>query len=131
VEFIDSWGFPRSGGRRHKGADMMAAFGTPVVAPVDGFVEAHDESLGGLSYHLTGVDGAYYYGTHLSAYGAVGQVTAGTVIGYVGQSGNARGTPPHLHFEIHPAGRGTAAVNPYETIAVWCAAQRVATSALA
>jgi murein DD-endopeptidase MepM/ murein hydrolase activator NlpD len=125
VSFIDTWGWARSGGRRHQGSDMMAASGTPVVAPVDGIVEARGNSLGGLSYHLYAADGTYYYGTHLSAYGATGLVAAGTVIGYVGQSGNARGTPPHLHFEIHPGGKGTPAVNPYETIANLCAAQRV------
>src|SRR5688500_4233144 len=119
VQFIDSWGFARSGGRRHQGVDMLAATGTPVVAPVDGVVGHRTNRTGGLSYHLVAGDGTYYYGTHLSAYGASGLVAAGTVIGYVGDSGNARGTP-HLHFEIHPGGEGTAAVNPYPMAAAWC-----------
>lgn len=125
VEFVDSWGFRRSGGRRHQGTDMLAPTGTPVVAPVAGVVTHRSNRTGGLSYHLLGDDGAYYYGTHLSAYGASGPVTAGTVIGYVGDSGNARGTP-HLHFEIHPGGEGSGAVDPYPTVALLCAANRIA-----
>ena len=115
--FVDSWGAPRSGGRAHKGVDMMAAHGTPVVAPVAGTVTHRGNSLGGLSFHLDGVDGHYYYGTHLSSYGNSGQVEAGTIVGYVGDSGNARGNP-HLHFEIHPNGGG--AVNPYPTVRAAC-----------
>ena len=118
--FIDSWGFPRSGGRRHKGVDMMSARGTPVVAPVSGVVSHRGNSLGGMSFHLDGDDGTYYYGTHLSAYANVGagHVAAGTLIGYVGDTGNARGNP-HLHFEIHPGGQGNA-VNPFPTVAKYC-----------
>lgn len=119
VTFVDSWGFGRSGGRRHQGVDMLAPTGTPVVAPVAGTVTHRDNRVGGRSFHLVGDDGFYYYGTHLSAYGAGGWVPAGTVIGYVGDSGNARGTP-HLHFEIHPGGEGTPAVNPYPTVALLC-----------
>jgi septal ring factor EnvC (AmiA/AmiB activator) len=115
--FVDTWGAPRSGGRRHKGVDMMASTGTPVVAPVSGNVTHRGNSIGGLSFHLYGDDGNYYYGTHLSAYGNAGYVSAGTVVGYVGDSGNARGIP-HLHFEIHPG--GGAAVNPTPTVRAHC-----------
>ena len=68
VAFVDSLGAPRSGGRRHQGVDMMSPRGTPVVAPVSGNVSHRGNSVGGLSFHLNGDDGHYYYGTHLSAY---------------------------------------------------------------
>lgn len=124
VEFTDTWGAPRSGGRTHEGVDMFAATGTPVVAPAGGTVEHYDNQVGGLSYRLTADDGTYYYGTHLSAYENVGAdwVAAGTVIGYVGNTGNAATTPPHLHWEIHPNGRGSDPINPTPTAEALCAA---------
>lgn len=115
--FIDSWGYPRSGGRRHKGVDIMANTGVPIVAPVSGSVSHRSNRVGGRSFHLNGDDGNYYYGTHLSAYGNSGQVNAGDLIGYVGDDGNAAGIP-HLHFEIHPG--GGAAVNPYAATKAAC-----------
>lgn len=115
--FSNDWGQPRSGGRRHEGNDILAARGTPVVASVAGNVERNDSSRGGISYYLHGVDGNTYFGAHLSGFAASGRVSAGTVIGYVGDTGNARGTP-HLHFEIHPGGGGP--VNPYSTLSTYC-----------
>ena len=95
----------------------MARTGIPVVAPVTGTVTHRHNNLGGRSFHLTGDDGNRYYGTHLSAYATSGHVQAGTIIGYIGDDGNARGAP-HLHFEIHPA--GGAAVNPYPYVTAVC-----------
>lgn len=118
-EFIDSWGFPRSGGRRHKGVDLLAPIGTPIVAPVNGVVSFRSNRVGGRSFHLTDEFGNYYYGTHMSGYGDVeGEIRAGQVIGYVGDDGNAAGIP-HLHFEIHPGGRGSP-INPFGDTAAVC-----------
>ena len=119
VSFVDSFGAARSGGRAHQGVDMMAAAGTPTVAPAGGRVEHQGSSLGGLSWWIHADDGTTYYGTHLSGYAneGAGWVQAGTVIGYVGDTGNAAGTP-HLHFEMHPG--GGAAVDPYPQVATSC-----------
>ena len=117
--FTNDWGQPRSGGRRHQGTDILSPRGTPVVASVSGVARGHNSSLGGISYYLTGDDGNTYFGTHLSSLsGASGRVSQGTVLGYVGNTGNARGGPNHLHFEIHPG--GGRAVNPYPTLAQHC-----------
>jgi murein DD-endopeptidase MepM/ murein hydrolase activator NlpD len=111
VRFADTYGEGRNGGWRHLGVDLTAPMGTPTVAPVAGSVRYSRDSAGGLSWHLDGDDGVYYYGTHLSRFGSVtGRVEAGTVIGYVGQTGNA--SLPHLHLEVHPGGIGKPAVNP-------------------
>lgn len=129
VSFIDSWGAPRSGGRLHQGVDMFARRGTPTVAPVPGVVEHRHNDVGGLSFHLWGDDGNYYYGTHLSEYGSVtGWVDAGSVIGYMGNTGNAAATSPHLHFEIHPGRtRGTPLrpINPTPAVDAACVTSRV------
>lgn len=116
-QFVDSWGFSRSGGRRHKGVDMMAPYGTPVIAPVDGFVRASSSALGGIGFYLDDVHGNEYFGSHLASLDVVGLVAAGTQIGTVGSTGNA-GTP-HLHFEVKPA--GSASVNPFPYASNWCA----------
>lgn len=116
--FTDSWGAGRSGGRSHKGVDMFADRGVPVVASVSGRVVHRDNSLGGKAYWLFGDNGHSYYGAHLDAYAAQGTVSAGTVVGYVGNTGNARNASPHLHFEIHP--NGGSAVNPTPTVRAAC-----------
>jgi LysM repeat protein len=114
ARYFNDWGFPRSGGRFHQGNDLFAPRGTPVRAPVAGEVRHITGTLGGLQFHLAGVDGVTYVGTHMDAFGKAGRVAAGDVIGYVGDSGNARGSSPHLHFEMHPGGVGP--VNPYPTL---------------
>ncbi|HYH27866.1 MAG TPA: peptidoglycan DD-metalloendopeptidase family protein [Actinomycetota bacterium] len=116
--FVDSWGAPRSGGRSHQGVDMMAPSGTPVYAAQSGTVRHSSSSLGGISAQVVGKDTTYYM--HLRGYSDVGsgqQVSAGTLIGYVGDTGNATGSP-HLHFEYHPGGGG--AVNPYPYVRAVC-----------
>jgi murein DD-endopeptidase MepM/ murein hydrolase activator NlpD len=120
VHFDDTWGAARSGGRTHQGTDMMADHGVPTVAPVSGNVEHRGTSLGGLSWYVYGDDGNTYYGTHLQSYEntGAGHVERGTVIGYVGSSGNATADAPHLHFEFHPG--GGSAVNPYSRLVTAC-----------
>ena len=112
-EFIDSWGFRRSGGRTHKGTDIMAAAGTPVVAVKDGTLTSGNSRLGGITLWLEAADGTRYYYAHLESIAiGSGAVTAGEVIGYAGSTGNASASAPHLHFEIHRPN----AVNPYSEL---------------
>ncbi len=118
VAFGDTWGAARSGGRTHQGVDMIGQRGLPIVAVVDGFVQDKTNELGGNVAWLTGADGNKYYYAHLDGWEASGAVTAGTIIGYLGQTGNARFSVAHLHFEIHPG--GGAAVNPYPTVRAHC-----------
>jgi murein DD-endopeptidase MepM/ murein hydrolase activator NlpD len=120
TSFIDSWGFPRSGGRRHKGVDMFASRGTPIYAVQAGTARASTNGLGGRSVHLTSTAGHRYYYAHLDrwAFSGTKRVGQGEVVGYVGSSGNAASSSPHLHFEIRPG--GGAAVNPYPTVRAAC-----------
>ncbi len=119
-EYSDSFGAPRYAGgyHPHKGTDIMCAEGTPLVAVVGGIIsraDPVDEGLGGRHIWLRGDDGNGYYYAHLSAIqdGIVPgvRVKAGQVIGFAGNTGDARGGAAHLHFEIHPA--GGSAVDPY------------------
>jgi murein DD-endopeptidase MepM/ murein hydrolase activator NlpD len=118
--FSDTWGAPRSGGRSHKGVDMFAAHGAPLYAVADGTVRTSHSTLGGMSIHLTTDTGDRYYYAHLSASLVTSgqRVRTGQPIGANGNSGNARGTPPHLHWQYHPG--GGAAVNPYPLAFALC-----------
>jgi murein DD-endopeptidase MepM/ murein hydrolase activator NlpD len=108
--FSNDWHAPRTG-HLHQGCDVFAADGTPMVACVSGTVNQGEGKNAGLYVRLAGDDGNVYYYMHCRRFGATGHVTAGTVIAYVGDTGNAVGGPPHLHFEVHPG--GGAAINPY------------------
>lgn len=115
--FSDTWGAPRSGGRKHLGVDMIAHEGTPLVAAETGSVHFKQTRLGGNSVWVTGKSGTRYFYAHLSRFeGSDRSVSAGEVIGYVGHTGNS--PVNHLHFEVHPG--GGAAVNPYPYVRAAC-----------
>jgi len=122
TSFLDTWGASRSGGRRHKGTDMFAAWNEPMYAVQAGVVSIGSSGLGGKSVWLAADTGIVYFYAHLSGWNVSNgqRVAQGAVVGFNGNSGNARGGSPHLHFEIHPAGRGRGAVNPYPTLAANC-----------
>lgn len=115
--FFNDWGFPRSGGRAHAGNDLFASRGTPVKAPAAGRVDTVVGSVGGKQFRLTADDGTIYIGSHMDDFGKTGSVNAGDVIGYVGDTGNAKGSSPHLHFEIHV---GNNTVNPFPLVRATC-----------
>jgi peptidoglycan LD-endopeptidase LytH len=118
VSFIDSWGAPRHQGR-HQGVDLMAARGTPNVAVVSGSVRYKTGGTSGHGAYLSGDDGHLYYYFHLDSYeGGPRRVAQGEVIGYVGNTGDARYTATHTHFEIHP--NHGPAVNPYPSVRAVC-----------
>jgi hypothetical protein len=98
---------------RHMGNDILASAGTPIVAPFDGYASSSTSELGGLEVRVTGSRG-YVYNAHLAAVGTLGHVRAGTVVGYVGATGDA--TTAHDHLEWHPYGGGAVDPNPYLTV---------------
>lgn len=110
----DSWHAPRSGGRRHEGIDLFAPEGTPVRSTTAGLIaRVGSNRLGGKVVWVIGPGGQRHYYAHLSRFAAIhsGQpVAAGDLLGYVGTTGNARGTPPHLHYGIYTL---SGAINPY------------------
>ncbi len=112
----DSWHAPRDGGNRvHKGIDIFAPRGTEVVAVADGVVSyIGDQRLGGHCVWLTTENGASFYYAHLDRW-APGlyegmEVQAGDLLGYVGNTGNAKSTPSHLHFGVN---QSDEMVNPF------------------
>ena len=121
VSFSDTWGAPRGNGRTHKGVDMFAGTGTPLVAVVSGSVFFQSDTLGGLAAYVQGIDGNTYYYAHMNDYVGGGRsVSGGELIGHVGNTGDASGGPSHLHFEIRPGGPNGIAINPYPTVAAHC-----------
>jgi murein DD-endopeptidase MepM/ murein hydrolase activator NlpD len=117
TSFADTFGAPRSGGRSHAGVDMMGSYGQPVYAALPGTVSHSSSSLGGNQAYVHSSGGTYTFYAHLQGFSdASGTVEAGTLIGYIGDTGNATGTP-HLHFEYHPNG---VLVNPTPYVSAVC-----------
>jgi peptidoglycan LD-endopeptidase LytH len=115
-EITDSWGAPRDGGaRKHRGIDLFAPRGTQILAVADGIVSyIGNQAKGGRCLWLATEQGVAFYYAHLERW-APGlyegmEVRQGDVLGYVGNTGNAISTPPHLHFQIV---EGDEALNPY------------------
>ena len=116
ARYSHDWWFPRfgPGWRLHMGTDIFAAMGTPVRAPFDGTVKITNSPLGGLAVYVVAPNRDFWYLAHLA--GIPEGITQGTavrtgdVVGFTGDSGNARGGAPHVHAEFHPGGGG--AVDP-------------------
>jgi murein DD-endopeptidase MepM/ murein hydrolase activator NlpD len=106
---------PGGGTHIHQGDDIMAAPGTPILAPFDGVASVSHSFLGGLGVYVHGEFG-YVYNAHLSELGLLGPVEVGDVVGYVGSTGHSSG--PHDHFEWHP--ENGPAVDPYEFLMLIC-----------
>jgi len=119
ASFVNDYGYVKPGGQVHEGVDLFAAKGTEIYAPVGGRVERYPNPSGGKAVMLWGDDANRYYLAHLSDYGEGGRVMAGDVIGYVGNTGDAEQTSPHLHFVIHPGG-GDDVVNPFPSLIAAC-----------
>lgn len=112
-QIANTWHAPR-GDRRHEGQDIFAPRGTPVLSATEGYIlKIGENNLGGQTVSVIGAGGRTYYYAHLDSYAphiAVGDyVTRQTLLGYVGTTGNAAGTPPHLHFGVYTSG---GAMNP-------------------
>lgn len=123
TSFSDTWGAPRSGGRAHKGVDMMAVRNAPLVAIESGTVTRTSSStLGGISIYFTGESGNRYYYAHLEALapGISGgtSVNVGDLVGFNGSSGNSPDWLPHLHFQYAPPESDW--VNPYPLVKALC-----------
>jgi murein DD-endopeptidase MepM/ murein hydrolase activator NlpD len=116
ARYSHDWLFPRYGPgfRFHLGTDVFAAHGTPVRAPVDGIAQSANGGLGGLTVKVVMADGTYFYLAHLSGlvegFTQGMPVRTGDIVGFVGDSGNARGGAPHLHIGVYP--HGGAPVDP-------------------
>jgi murein DD-endopeptidase MepM/ murein hydrolase activator NlpD len=117
ARFANTWGAQRSAGRRHEGIDIFAPKGTPVVSTTRGVVtRVGTNRLGGQVVGVLGPGFEWHYYAHLDRFGEFDEgdlVNPGDVLGFVGTTGNARGTPPHLHYGIYRHG----ATNPYERLA--------------
>jgi len=118
-QIANTWHAPRGSSRLHEGQDIFAARGTQVYSATPGYVfNIGENRLGGQTVSVIGAGGRVYYYAHLDAYadgleeGAY--VTPQTVLGSVGTTGNAQGTPPHLHFGVYMT---SGAINPLPLLA--------------
>jgi murein DD-endopeptidase MepM/ murein hydrolase activator NlpD len=110
----DTWQAARGEGRMHEGQDIFAPRGTPILSATSGYIyNIGENNLGGQTVSVISKGGRVYYYAHLDSYARgikIGdRVTTRTVLGYVGTTGNAQGTPPHLHFGVYTS---TGAINP-------------------
>jgi murein DD-endopeptidase MepM/ murein hydrolase activator NlpD len=117
-QVTNTWHAPRGTDRLHEGQDIFAPKGTPIISATTGYVyKIGENNLGGQTVSVIGAGGRVYYYAHLASYApgiAVGDpVTTKTVLGYVGTTGNAQGTPPHLHFGVYTS---SGAINPLPLI---------------
>jgi murein DD-endopeptidase MepM/ murein hydrolase activator NlpD len=113
-QITDTWHAPRGSDRKHEGQDIFAALGTPIYSATSGYVyKVGEDNLGGHTVSVIGSGARIYYYAHLDSYApnlSVGdRVTTRTLLGYVGSTGNANGTPPHLHFGVYAV---DGAINP-------------------
>jgi len=140
ASYGDSFGAPRSDvpGGWHHGEDIFAAMGTPLLAVADGTLHTIGfNRIGGYRLWLRDGQGNEFYYAHLSAYSPLAvegrSVHAGDVIGFAGNTGDADGGAPHLHFEIHPVsmlGLGyDGVVAPYSILLAWQRADDISFSA--
>jgi len=115
IQLRDTWGEPRSGGRHHQGIDIFAPKGTPVISTTPGIVQRMGQNrLGGNCVWILGPSGQVHYYAHLDHFADIQvnqKIEPGDVIGYVGNTGNAKGTRSHLHYSIYSF--FGEAVNPY------------------
>ena len=127
--FGDTWGAPRATTGRHQGTDIFSPLGTPILAVADGTLFSVGwNRIGGWRLWLRDRQGNQFYYAHMAGY-ALGvrdglEVRAGQVVGFNGNTGDAQGTPFHVHFEIHPVGLlplgyEGGAVNPYPYLLAW------------
>ena len=113
-EIADTWAAPRGDGRKHEGQDIFARRGTPILSATSGYIyNIGENNLGGQTVSVISKGGRVYYYAHLDSYAhgiKIGdRVSTRTVLGYVGTTGNAQGTPPHLHFGVYTS---SGAINP-------------------
>lgn len=126
--FSDTYGAPRAAVTWHHGADIFAPLGAPILAVADGTVFSVGwNDIGGYRFWLRDRQGNQFYYAHLSAFSPLAtnnrRVRAGDVIGFLGNTGDAQGTPYHLHFEIHPVSLlpmgYDGVVNPHRHLLAW------------